>query len=30
MSPDVAVKDITNERVEFDALVKSGKLGDLT
>ena len=29
ISPDIIVKDITNEKVEFDILVNSCKLGDL-
>ena len=29
ISPDIVVKNITNNKVEFDTLVNSGKLGDL-
>ena len=29
ISPDIVVKDITNEKVNFDTLINSGKLGGL-
>ena len=29
VSPNIVVKDITNEKVEFDTLASSGKLDDL-